>query len=183
MTAGQVAQSTGEAVQRLAKDDSLLQSDSRTPTGHTPDLMHLSALEMTQHTAERVARSTGEALKTLTHDYAAKTLQNSQFPDHVRNGDLETSSEPFLLTGGGFRVLSARLADQYQSLRELNTAEETATPQQNDCVGLLSFHQSLGSLDMEGLSPLEMVTHTAEKVAGSTGIAVIKLSDSITTTP
>ncbi len=145
--------------------------------------MQLSALEMAQHTAERVVKSTGEALRTLTHDYTEKTFQNSRFSEHIRNGDLETSSEPSLLIRG---ALPARLVDQYeknQSLTGLNRTEDLSTPQRKERIGLLSFHQSLGSLDLQGLSPLEIATQTAERVAGSTGMAVTKLTDSITTTP
>ena len=194
LTAKQVAQSTGEAVQRLANDASLLKHTAANPHStaeQTIDSSQLSALEIAQNTAERVARSTGEALRTLTHDFAARTLGSSRFPNHIRNGDLETSSEPSLLTGGGYSVLPARLTDRFEqrsSLRGLNglgvTEGRTSTPQQEGRVGLQSFHRSLGNLSFEdGLSPLDKVTHTAEKVAGSTGVALIKLSDSLTTTP
>ncbi len=194
LTAIQVAQSTGEAVQRLAKDTSLLKHTPANPHStaeQTVDSSQLSALEMAQNTAERVARSTGEALRTLTHDFAARTQGSSRFPNHVRNGDLEASSEPSLLTGGGYSALPARLTDRFEqrsSLQGMNglgvTEGKTSTPQQEGRVGLQSFHRSLGSLSFEeGLSPLDKVIHTAEKVAGSTGVAVVKLSDSLTTTP
>lgn len=186
-TALQVANSTGEAVQRLANDPSLLEQSQITPS-HTNNV---SALEMAQHTAERVAKSTGRAVMKLTQDFAVKSLQNSRFPDHIRTGDLETNSEPSLLIRGNYDQLEAKLLDRAKhsgSLRQLNELkaadDKISTPHQKDRMGLLSFHRSPQNTSLpEGLSSLEMTTHIAERVAGSTGEAVVTLSGSLTATP
>ena len=176
LTASHVAQSTGKAVERLATDASILKQSPLTHTTPSPSEQpplsdtlqstHLTPLERAQHTAEKVAESTSHAVRKLTQDFATRSLKETRFPDHIRNEDLETSSEPSLLTGGG------------------HSTEHHISPRLDHSSGHTSYHQSLGDLTHpDGLSPLEKVTHTAERVAGSTGVAVVKLSGSLTTTP
>lgn len=221
--ARQVAESTGAAVQRLAREspatksslmdsprDKLLSRPMKTslPTRqpfsgvHRPvsldNLSSLSPLQMAQYTAEKIAMSTGRAVRTLTLDFTSRTLQNDQHSPEVHTqydgagqGLVKTSSEPTLADQRTYiqRFDSPGVSGLTHS--HTNHSSQSPAPSHMDSSDSLSasleespshkvgrkgdINQSSDIYFPEGYSSLEKVTHTAERVSSSTGAAVGKL--------
>ena len=185
LTAKKVARSTGEAVERLgSKIDQnhqapgegikLPSKSSATRSYHhttpkrqvAPDTRKLenvehnsslSPLQRAELTAQRVARSTGKSLEKLSKSEHVLHQFPHSVPLHEQNGERESTNE------------STAESESDRSDSECPTTSETrlATPVQGDPV------------DNDHLSSLEKVKRTAEMVADSTGVAVQKLSNSL----
>ena len=189
-TAKEVAQSTGEAVEQLgsrlacssdvlgrggAELGTILPGSSMaggrygTPKRHmAPDygklqLEHrsspLSPLQKAEFTAQRVAESTGESLHKLTSQSDRAGGKHSISP-HEENG--------------------------YSHYHEATTTRSSTTGSRlssgpspsNIHQGSVSANQLRASVG-DQVSPFDKVKHTAEVVANSTGVAVQKLSSSL----
>ena len=221
-------------------DTELVNGDTLPLTGiHRPasldSLPHLSPLQMAQYTAEKVAVSTGKAVRTLTLDFTSKKLQtnngieesNAHLPTYLQNGELgnrllKTNSEPSLVDGRtptypvsahhssdktarddlssllhsfthypspGDRTLHNGSIDSDSEDTDYDSPPPNSSPPQSNIsppvrgggkgLNLFSLHRPSDINFPDGCSPLEKVTHTAERVSNSTGVAVLKLSGSL----
>ena len=186
LTAKRVARSTGEAVERLqgsridqnpwqqASEGPKLGSKSNAMRSHhhttprrqvAPDtrklehhgthLEHetgLSPLERAELTAQRVAKSTGKSLQKLSKSGSqSESGQHHSVPLYENTTDSESGAS--------------------------GTSSECSTASETKLASLDPHDDSVANLDH--LSSLERVKRTAEMVADSTGVAVQKLSSSL----
>ena len=144
----------GELGNRLLKtnsEPSLV--DRRTPT-HPFTMVH--------HSSDK---NTRDHLSSLVNSFAHHPTSGNQ--THLHNGSVDSDSED---TDYDPPTLNTSPPSSYMS-----------RPVRGGGKGpdLLSLHRPSDTDFPEGYSPLEKVTHTAERVSNSTGVAVLKLSGSL----
>ena len=228
-TAKRVAQSTGEAVERLQSKRTLPKLPGHLTNYDDLEDEALTPLQRAQLTAERVARSTGEAVERLQgskldqNPHQAATgewpkLQGSKnnamrshhhttpkrhvAPDtrkleHVRDEEHKLGLSPLERAELTAKRVAASTGKSLERLSKLqtesglqhslplykSTTESGSDTSGSECSRSTNSETRLASADHfadNHLSSLERVRRTAEMVADSTGVAVQKLSSSLT---